>query len=224
MKKSIFFLLFVLLASGCSKEEIAPDGNLKAAKAGKYDICHFDADNSIWKVINVNANAVDALLNLGDVLLVDNDGDGWVEAINECVPGGDCDDNDPAINPGMEEICGNDIDENCDGTIVLNCCPYYTVEEIVALAPISYFDWRLMDCLPTESVGFMGHDFAFGIEYSPNYMVVDFNFVYIVDVDPDILVACEEVLVEAQKILNAPPLCAPTGMEMTSKSLKVSPF
>ena len=36
--------------------------------------------------------------------------------------------------------------------------------------------------------------------------------------------ACEEVLVEAQKILNAPPLCAPTGMEMTSTSLNVSPF
>ncbi len=84
--------MFVFVAIGCSKEEIAPDGNLKAAKAGKFDICHFDADYSIWKVINVNGNAVDALLKLGDALLVDNDGDGWVEAVNECVPGGDCDD------------------------------------------------------------------------------------------------------------------------------------
>ncbi len=39
---------------------------------------------------------------------VDNDNDGWT------VEQGDCDDDDPDVNPGMEELC-NGVDDNCDG-------------------------------------------------------------------------------------------------------------
>ena len=42
---------------------------------------------------------------------VDDDEDGWR------VCAGDCDDEEIAVNPGIEEVLGNGIDDNCDGRI-----------------------------------------------------------------------------------------------------------
>ncbi len=44
-------------------------------------------------------------------------GDPTVDADNDGYPASeDCDDEDPDVNPGAEEICGNGVDDDCDGT------------------------------------------------------------------------------------------------------------
>ncbi|MFM7106628.1 MAG: MopE-related protein [Flavobacteriales bacterium] len=36
--------------------------------------------------------------------------------------GGDCNDNSNSIRPGIAEVCGNNIDENCNGQVSEGCC------------------------------------------------------------------------------------------------------
>lgn len=72
----------------------------------------------------------------------DNDGDGWgiatdfmcleapdVAAKYTAMLPGDCDDANPSINPGQPELCGNGIDDNCDGKTddenAQGCTTYY---------------------------------------------------------------------------------------------------
>ena len=49
----------------------------------------------------------------------DADGDGWLDPI---CGGLDCDDGDANVNPDQEEICGDGVDNDCDG-IIAPCSP-----------------------------------------------------------------------------------------------------
>ena len=57
-----------------------------------------------------------------DVACPDADGDGYKDA---ACGGNDCNDTDAKINPGAAEVCGNAIDENCNGSSDDTCltCP-----------------------------------------------------------------------------------------------------
>ncbi|MCK5321243.1 fibronectin type III domain-containing protein, partial [Candidatus Pacearchaeota archaeon] len=57
--------------------------------------------------------------NITEIICVDSDGDGYNQSQSGCGTA-DCNDSNSSIYPGATEICGNGIDEDCDGSD-LNC-------------------------------------------------------------------------------------------------------
>jgi gliding motility-associated-like protein len=98
------------------------ESNLVIFQVGVLDTYYADLDNdglgNILDSLNTCFQPVGYVPTPGDCddtdaaiqLCSDADGDGYTDNV-------DCDDTNPNINPGAQELCGNQIDENCDGMI-----------------------------------------------------------------------------------------------------------
>lgn len=74
---------------------------------------------------------------------IDNDLDYHFEIFGGCPIGDDCNDNDVNINPSKSEICGNSIDENCDG-LTPACAP---------IVPLGYIAWWRLEGNTNDETG-----------------------------------------------------------------------
>jgi len=133
MKKLFYLSLSLLLIfSACQKSDTLPtleaNKEMSVGPAGKVSICHLAGKGKIL-VIQINQNALAAHLAHGDYVL-DADGDGFT-AIGACSGTmDDCNDNDASINPGAEEVCGDGMDNNCNGVVDENCGPDFKIFNI----------------------------------------------------------------------------------------------
>ena len=88
------------------------DDNNAAVNPGAVEICSDGLDNNCNGLTDTaDMNAVDCPLNC-----TDNDGDGYSIEGGNC-GAMDCDDSNAEVNPAALELCGDGVDNNCNGQV-----------------------------------------------------------------------------------------------------------
>ncbi len=143
---SALCLLFACTKDNAPASADLQNGAVDSRSAQKVTVCHVTGNGS-YHAIEINVNALPAHLAHGDYL-PDADGDGY-SAVGACTGSmNDCDDNNPDVNPGAAEICGNGIDDNCDGNIDEGCTsnPCFSAESFEGVTFNHYYDSEVNDC------------------------------------------------------------------------------
>lgn len=96
-----------------TEAEIIENDSPLYRSSNKRNVCHNG------EIKSVNINALPAHAGHGDA--VDWDNDGYFSTENDCGMPVDCDDENASINPGAEEICNDEIDNNCNGLTDEGC-------------------------------------------------------------------------------------------------------
>ncbi len=95
-------------AEGGACGQVDCDDSNPSVNPGAAEVC----DNGIDDDCNGLADAED----LACLVCTDFDGDTFAVDGGACGPA-DCDDTNPAVNPGAIEVCDNGVDDNCNGLV-----------------------------------------------------------------------------------------------------------